>query len=148
MIAVVDTNVLLHEEAKVKLLMYKSWLQVVVPAVVISELDRMKNDRKIGSRARFASAMLLETTSARDSNIRLQKYAESLAVAPLLGAGSGDDRILQCCLYFRSTSSTRVVLLTRDNNLALLAVSHGIQVASDVSAFAAFPAKMMQHAPS
>ncbi|KAF9534214.1 PIN domain-containing protein [Crepidotus variabilis] len=140
---VVDTNVLLH---------YLEVLQqfvedierlgfptvVIIPGVVIVELDRQKKRDGLGFFARRGSSWLLEKVGQRRS-VKGQAYGETLkstrnwkiSEPGEKEVGSemyNDNLILDCCLFFASSGnqSRQTFLCSADNNLCLQSESQGI----------------------
>ena len=60
------------------------------------------------------------------SRLRLQAWDERLH--PTTTLTKGDDRVLDCCLYYRQHYTTRVVLWTQDKNLSILATANRVDV--------------------
>ncbi|KAJ2618923.1 hypothetical protein GGI26_006239 [Coemansia sp. RSA 1358] len=102
-------------------------LAVVVPWVVIQELDGLKNSNKsyypselssvstnVSAKARDSTRFLENELDRPNSALRCQKRSEYLQQELV-----NDDKILDCCLYFNERHGLPVVILTRDRNLGV-----------------------------
>jgi len=137
---VVDTNVLLDYLVVIQKFVTDiektKWPSVVViPSVVISELDWQKNTRKsISWSARAASRWILDKLKENKEPKVLKVQASN---ETLEGLGSHDlqpDRntendisIRDCCRYFRQYTQHPVFLLSGDINLSIRGESDDIQ---------------------
>ncbi|RCI06512.1 hypothetical protein CU098_011399 [Rhizopus stolonifer] len=110
-IAVLDTNFLLSKLGFLDALLdiankYPGSLLVLLPWVVIRELDGLKgsrNDTDVCASARKAMRFL---------ELRLRDK--------MAGNAKGDDRILDCCMYFQQATQRKVTLLSNDRNLLMV----------------------------
>ncbi|EPX72060.1 RNA endoribonuclease [Schizosaccharomyces octosporus yFS286] len=125
---VVDTNFLLSHLVLCQNLLEvlsKQFPQVVIllPWVVLQELDGLKSDTKAacGYLARQAHEFLLQCFRASLPNLRGQKLHERCSVNE-----SGDNAILDCCLYFQNEKLIPVNLLSDDKNLCIKAAVHHV----------------------
>ncbi|KAI0052996.1 hypothetical protein FA95DRAFT_1482376 [Auriscalpium vulgare] len=147
---VVDTNVVLHHldvlqqfVADVEALPIELPLLLLVPGIVISELDHQKNRADLAWAARRASTWLLEKVKERRS-VRGQAHEETCKQSgkwnvrdqgevgfPRSGPESNDDLIIDCCRYFAGVcfraKSGRVVLCSADKNICFKSESLGLQ---------------------
>ncbi len=114
---------------------------LVVPMVVIYELDHLKKSTKItksydknGSEIRDsplsqlasrANDWIYKCLANLEPGIRGQKLEE--VVNPSM---KGDDSILDCMRYFQKTTGAFVVLLSNDKNLCLKAMTHSMPAIS------------------
>lgn len=142
---VVDTNCFLDSISVICSL--KDWnLHVVVPFIVVQELDGLKNRKdSVGSQARVAiSALqpLIDSDKYRfvgqgmnQSFIDYTRFFAKKAISP-------DDRVLDCAIWFNSNGSSKdnVVLVTKDKALALKAKMNSITVRT--------PDALLQELPS
>lgn len=151
-LVVVDTNILLShfsfvERAFEHLTQGAPLLEVLllVPWVVLNELDRLKDGRaKVQSgSARLALRRVRALTADRDAYMRVQtaaEHAKAVAEEPLPDASSrelrNDDFILQTSLYWRREMAdalmyaghrAAVFLLTNDRGLCVRAEANGIR---------------------
>ncbi|KAG8967618.1 hypothetical protein FRC03_009647 [Tulasnella sp. 419] len=156
-LVVVDTNVLIS-----LLPLCKSLVQIVnsspalnitviIPGIVIQELDGLKTSRKINiatradgtqkhvevsKLAREANNWLLQKMKEGCRCIRVQKETDTPRRPSWKVNRSGltnDDLILECTKFFAAwydITSANVMILTNDKNLALKALTEGIRVLS------------------
>ncbi|XP_063901666.1 uncharacterized protein LOC135121282 isoform X2 [Zophobas morio] len=145
-----DTNVLLSHlslivKLKASLFVPKknSKTLLIIPWIVLTELDKLKSSRKedVAVQARMATRTLLQWFQVKDPLVRGQTIYETEQLVDCT-VESADDRILQCCLYFLKKKSFQssnkansvvavpetVILVTNDRNLSVKALVHGIQV--------------------
>lgn len=116
-------------------------LLVVLPWVVIRELDGLKSanhqiskETEIGLRARKAMRFLEERLRDKSISLRGQKMNEVLD--PTMSKNhsvKGDDRILDCCMYFQQAGGKRVSLLSNDRNLCIKVMVHDVDSISSES---------------
>ncbi|PFH52817.1 hypothetical protein AMATHDRAFT_139261 [Amanita thiersii Skay4041] len=124
-----DTNILLHQFDVVVQFVEdvereKLPITIIIPGIVISELDGQKNRDGLGWFARRASAWLLKKFKERKS-VRGQANEETCKASGnwrIQEAGGrydvnriNDNLILDCCLYFKRLGKT--FLCTGDKNL-------------------------------
>ncbi|KAJ2077305.1 hypothetical protein H4R24_005216 [Coemansia sp. RSA 988] len=134
MVAVVDTNYFIDHLPLLRSLSERGLeqgLALVVPWIVIHELDGLKSSSRvtdtpgsqsasIASLARNATRFLDEELGRSGSALRCQKKSEYL-----VDEIEGDDKILDCCLYFLNQKSLPVAILTKDRNLTVKARANG-----------------------
>ncbi|WBW75231.1 RNA endoribonuclease involved in mRNP quality control Swt1 [Schizosaccharomyces osmophilus] len=125
---IVDTNFLLSH-----LVLCQNLLEVLsrqfphivilLPWVVLQELDGLKSDTKAscGYLARQAHDFLLQCFRASLPNLRGQKLHERCSASE-----SGDNAVLDCCVYFQDEKLTPVNLLSDDKNLCIKAAVHHV----------------------
>ncbi|KAJ1665061.1 hypothetical protein IW140_003786 [Coemansia sp. RSA 1813] len=112
---------------------------IVVPWVVIQELDKLKMSTKtsasqgwldssenVGAVARSSSRFLESELERNDSPFLFQKRSEYLQREQI-----NDDKILDCCLYFSEKYRIPVVVLTKDRNLGIKVRVNGCAVCSE-----------------
>ncbi|ORX42046.1 hypothetical protein BCR36DRAFT_363121 [Piromyces finnis] len=134
---IVDTNILLDKQKFLSDLFqfpreYK--VAIIIPWIVIQELDGLKNSTKLmdnnislSKLARSALSLILKYTVDENSNLIGQKYNEVLNVGnPMFS--KNDDKILDCCLYFRQNYGKEVFLLSNDKALCVKSVFSNIKV--------------------
>jgi len=99
-------------------LKFQPHLVVVLPSVVIQELDGLKREEKrVGLQARAALKAIYEALGDDLGWLRGQSYAEEIS-GPLVT--NNDDKVLSCALYYAKNLGPSV-LLTADCGLAVKA---------------------------
>ncbi|KAA1466338.1 hypothetical protein DENSPDRAFT_831155 [Dentipellis sp. KUC8613] len=134
---VMDTNVLLGkldvlqqfvEDAKAD----DTPVRIIIPGIVISELDHQKNRPKLAWAARRASTWLLEKVKERRL-VKGQAHEETCKSSgkwnvrdpgEIGGPEANDNLILDCCRYF--ALSGQVALCSSDKNLCIKTESTAI----------------------
>lgn len=108
-------------------------IQIVVPGIVVQELDYQKCSRSADLQwnARMASTWILEQLK-RKRTVKGQAYGETLQVSGTWKKRDGkdmsnDDLIVDCCLYF-GNRHRRVVVASADHNLCTNALSQSIAI--------------------
>ncbi|CAO3601001.1 unnamed protein product [Absidia cylindrospora] len=113
-------------------------LLIVIPWTVILELNGLKGSirrqqssdvDKLGDRARKAMRFL-ETTLQRKSPALRGQRNDEVYDRETNQKVMGDDRILDCCMYFRYHLEKPVLLLSNDRNLSIKAMIHHIDALS------------------
>ncbi|KAI0068791.1 hypothetical protein BV25DRAFT_1910536 [Artomyces pyxidatus] len=115
---------------------------IIVPGIVISELDGQKNRKGLAWAARRASTWLLGRVKERRS-VKGQAHEETCKLSgrwnvadagEMGGPEANDDLIVDCCQYFvnksRSMGYGRVVLCSADKNLCIKSESREISTLS------------------
>ncbi|WWC89393.1 uncharacterized protein L201_004317 [Kwoniella dendrophila CBS 6074] len=139
----IDTNVFISQLNLIRtihsllLSLKPSPVILLIPSVVIHELDGLKNSRTLsepespitlGRLVQSANSWLLEIHRNRrmtgNGALRCQSIKEKYDPA-IRNHGQNDDQILDCCLYFANTGS-KVTLWTNDKNLGVKAESNDI----------------------
>ena len=133
---VLDTNVLLHDPNSI---LHFQEHDVVLPIVVIEEVDHFKKDQtEIGRNARSVSRLLdkLRATGTLSRGVPLEGggtlkvdvAAHNLDIG-ILSADKhkADNQILACARELLHTCKDRVVLVTKDTNLRIKADAIGVQ---------------------
>jgi PhoH-like ATPase len=133
---VLDTNVLLHDPNSI--LSFQEH-DVVLPIVVIEEVDHFKKDQtEIGRNARSVSRLLdkLRASGTLSRGVQLEGggmlkvdvAAHNLDIG-ILSADKhkADNQILACARELLHTCKDRVVLVTKDTNLRIKADAIGVQ---------------------
>jgi PhoH-like ATPase len=133
---VLDTNVLLHDPNSI---LHFQEHDVVLPIVVIEEMDHFKKDpTEVGRNARAVSRLLdhMRTTGSLSSGVPLEGggslkvdvVAHGLDVGILTAdKNKADNQILACARELHNTRKERVVLVTKDTNLRIKADAIGVQ---------------------
>ena len=133
---VLDTNVLLHDPNSI---LHFQEHDVVIPIVVIEEIDHFKKDQtEVGRNARTVSR-LLDRLRASGSlsrgvplegggSLKVDVAAHSLDLG-LLSADKhkADNQILACARELLHTLKEHVVLVSKDTNLRIKADAIGVQ---------------------
>ncbi len=135
-IFVLDTNVLLHDPNSI---LHFQEHDVVLPIVVIEEVDHFKKDQtEVGRNARTVSRLLdrLRTTGSLSRGVPLEGggtlkvdvAAHNLDIG-ILSADKhkADNQILACARELLHTAKNQVVLVTKDTNLRIKADAIGVQ---------------------
>ncbi len=135
-IFVLDTNVLLHDP---KAIFHFQEHDVVIPIVVIEEVDHFKKDQtEIGRNARTVSRHLdrlrekgslnLGVQMEGGGSLRVDVAMHSLDLGiPSLDKHHADNQILACAHALLKQRKEKVVLVTKDTNLRIKADAAGLQ---------------------
>ena len=117
-LVIVDTNILISNLNTVVKLMDYDQVVVVIPWMVVQELDSLKNsdNQKTAVGARAGVRWLNSTLLSSSSKLITQTAAESRMVSAKFGSKSPDDKILATCFQFKEDGH-KVVLVTNDVNL-------------------------------
>lgn len=118
--------------------------QIVIPTMVIRELDGLKNSNKqvsrfilsddrvekeeeqvIGLLARWANNWIYKNLANVNSGVIGQQLRQRLDFNSIK-----DDAILDCCLYFREKLGCFVILLSNDKNLCMKALTEKLLTVS------------------
>ncbi|KAJ2742715.1 hypothetical protein GGI20_004279 [Coemansia sp. BCRC 34301] len=140
MAVVIDTNYFIDDLALIQALSrlaYPERLVIVLPSVVLQELDKLKTSYKIshglgrkpeqiGLLVRGATRFLDYELGRSNSALRCQKVSEYVRQEK-----ANDDKILDCCLYIIEQRKLPVAILTRDRNLAVKARANGCATCGD-----------------
>jgi PhoH-like ATPase len=139
---VLDTNILLSDPEALRSFQDND---VVLPLIVVEELDRFKDKQDdVGKNAREISRQLIDYVRQNKNDVKKgiplgkgmgklkvlsQKDLENnvIIVIPELDQSKGDNKIVQFCLeYKQKFSDEKLVLVTRDLLLRIKAISVGI----------------------
>ncbi|GAN10452.1 hypothetical protein MAM1_0356d09993 [Mucor ambiguus] len=103
-------------------------LLVLLPWVVIRELDGLKQGNPdISAGARKAMRFIELRLRDKIISLRGQKMNEVCNKDMLKNQDvKGDDRILDCCMYFQQVTHKRVTLLSNDRNLCIKVMVHDV----------------------
>ncbi|ORE13573.1 hypothetical protein BCV71DRAFT_268216 [Rhizopus microsporus] len=135
-IAIVDTNFLISNLKSLQTLLNLAEenigsLLILIPWVVIRELDSLKTcNRKeeVAILSRKAMKFIESQLRSQVKSIRGQRLHETLDQSNMQNDKlKGDDRILDCCMYFQLTTHKPIVLLSNDRNLCIKVMVHGIE---------------------
>jgi len=133
---VLDTNVLLHDPQAI---FHFQEHDVVIPIVVIEEIDNFKKDQtEIGRNARSISRQMDKLRAKGSLNqgvtmdgggilkVDVAAYDSDLGFLAL-DKHKADNQILACARELLKTRKERVVLVTKDTNLRIKADAVGLQ---------------------
>ncbi|TFK91475.1 hypothetical protein K466DRAFT_515247 [Polyporus arcularius HHB13444] len=132
---VLDTNVLIDycgiiEQFCEDVERVKYPIMIIVPSVVLSELDGLKNRDDLQWFARQATTWLLKKVKER-TTVKLQAVKETQSPGPHAESDhprKNDLSIRDCCLYFgESTRGYGALMVTMDKNLALECHKEGLE---------------------
>ncbi|XP_029989088.1 transcriptional protein SWT1 isoform X2 [Sphaeramia orbicularis] len=137
LILVLDTNILLSHLNYVKQIISHGcgalgFPVVLIPWVVLQELDALKKDRGLsGSVAHLATpaiAYIYNSVRNREPHLWGQSMQQAAQSNNGLSAENNDDRVLQCCLQYRSLyPECALILCTDDKNLCSKALLSGVK---------------------
>ena len=118
-LVVVDTNVFISSLGLISHLREEVDVKVVIPWMVVQELDSLKTSTSSDTavRARAAVRWLHNCLQAKLTTIVTQTAEHSKRAAARFESKNADDRILACCLMLKEEGN-KVTLLTNDMNLA------------------------------
>jgi rRNA-processing protein FCF1 len=116
---------------------------VIIPWVVIQELDKLKtsdsieyptltNTGRLDVKARAGINWIFERLAQSDPNVIGQKMTDTL-----MKTKNNDDAILDCCLYFHQMYEAFTVVLSNDKNLCTKALIHNIKTVTFVQSMTA-----------
>ena len=131
---VLDTNVLLHDPMAI---FHFQEHDIVIPIVVIEEIDTFKKDQTdLGRNARNVSRQLdkLRTTGTLSQGVPLEgggSLKVDVAQHPMdlittLDKHKADNQILACALDLMSVRKEKVVMVSKDTNLRIKADALGL----------------------
>ena len=131
---VLDTNVLIQTPASMDVFEEN---QIVIPLVVVEELDRLKTaEGEKGANARKAIRRLENLRQTGDllegvmlengGSLRIEKNFIDVQLPPELPDNMADNRILQVCLGLTKNQDIPVTLVTKDILLRLKAQLVGL----------------------
>jgi len=118
-LVVVDTNVFVSNLSLLNHLMDDMDVKLMIPWMVVQELDGLKNStsRDTAVRARAAVRWLHNCLQGGHPGVLTQTAEQSKRSAIRFESKSADDRILACCLLLKEDGN-KVTLVTNDVNLA------------------------------
>ena len=117
-LVIVDTNILISCLNTVVKLMDHEQVVIVIPWMVVQELDSLKNsdNQKTAVGARGGVRWLNSTLLSSSSKLKTETAAQSRTVAAKFGSKSPDDKILATCFQYKEDGH-KVILATNDVNL-------------------------------
>ncbi len=143
---VVDTNCWITSLEMICSLALHRQLTVVVPTVVLQELDGLKADKEhLGFKARMAIKIIHDAISSGQTWCRGQRYNEQLSDNSFR-ASNNDDLVLSCALYFQQTIAPSV-LVTSDYGLAAKALINRVPTTDMKGLLESLPAISMLNVP-
>lgn len=98
---------------------------IVVPWVVVQELDGLKAKSSVTHLARAANTWIYEMLANRNAWVIGQKLTEIEDLSL-----KGDDAILDCCRYFQTKYNALTVILSNDKNLCAKSLIHDVRTVS------------------
>ena len=143
LILVVDTNVLLNEIDLLEKLRTRGNINIVIPQVVINEMNGLKNRENLKEKAKFAIDWIFNPKFKNKNHnfLFLQKKEERLSdnlinrFFPNITLNN-DDEILISSIYFnfnKQSSQHKVALITQDRILKIKALSMNILSFSSIN---------------
>ncbi|XP_036890813.1 transcriptional protein SWT1 [Sturnira hondurensis] len=136
LLIVIDTNILMNHLKFVKILKTTEIpgfdrLVLIIPWVVVQELDRMKAGKLLKyAQHKAIPAVRFINDSLRDQDRKLWGQSIQLASQKLYGLSdeNNDDRVLKCCLQYQELfPSSLVILCTDDRNLRNKGLISGVK---------------------
>lgn len=128
---VLDTNILIHFFDVLK--QFNEDLEtlvlpvvIIIPNVLLGELDGLKKSDQVGWFASRASTWILDRMRAR-KHVKVQATWETTSPRIIDPRRQNDLTIWDCCRYFMEDKGGRVVLYSNDNNLASQSEAEGIK---------------------
>ncbi len=119
---ILDTNFIINHlkflSQLILILKEQSDVQMIIPFVVLKELDKLKLTLK--DLAQQANVFLYRALQSKLNCIRGQTLQESLNLEESQLAMNADDYILDCCLYWQQHYAQHVFLLTGGISFLLL----------------------------
>ncbi|XP_054549389.1 transcriptional protein SWT1 isoform X2 [Talpa occidentalis] len=136
LLIVIDTNILMNHLKFVRILKTTEIpgfdkLVLIIPWVVVQELDRMKAGKLLKhAQHKAIPAVHFINDSLKDQDRRLWGQSMQLASQKLYGLSdeNNDDRVLKCCLQYQELFPCSVVILcTDDRNLRNKGLISGVK---------------------
>ena len=117
-LVILDTNIFISSLNTVVKLMDNEKVIVVIPWMVVQELDNLKNseNQKTAVGARAGVRWLNSTLLSSSPKVKTETAAQCRKVSAKFGSKSPDDKILATCFQFKEDGH-KVVLVTNDVNL-------------------------------
>lgn len=130
---IIDTSVMLYDKCSIHSLPGND---VVIPLVVLDELDRFKEKQGIlGESARYINRYLdhLRTLGSLHDGVKIENDQtirvdiDTHVVPESLDSSTGDNKIIGCALHYKNTYPGRVTVITKDINFRVKCDSLGIK---------------------
>ncbi|KAM6962599.1 transcriptional protein SWT1 [Aplochiton taeniatus] len=140
LIIVLDTNILLSHLDYIKKIRSRGlgalgFPIVLVPWVVLQELDSLKNGRRLSSSVAHLATPAVQyiygCLKSQEPHLWGQSMQQAAQSSYGLSAENNDDRVLQCCLQYQSLyPEGALILCTNDKNLCSKAMLSGVRALS------------------
>lgn len=130
---IIDTSVMLYDKCSIHSLPGND---VVIPLVVLDELDRFKEKQGIlGESARYINRYLdhLRTQGSLHDGVKIENDQtirvdiDTHVVPESLDSSTGDNKIIACALHHKNSSANKVMVITKDINFRVKCDSLGIK---------------------
>ncbi len=130
---IIDTSVMLYDKCSIHSLPGND---VVIPLVVLDELDRFKEKQGIlGESARYINRYLdhLRTQGSLHDGVKIENDQtirvdiDTYSVPESLDSSTGDNKIIACALHHKNSSTNKVMVITKDINFRVKCDSLGIK---------------------
>eukprot|EP01125_Pyxidicula_operculata_P008512 TRINITY_DN2852_c0_g1_i2.p1 TRINITY_DN2852_c0_g1~~TRINITY_DN2852_c0_g1_i2.p1 ORF type:complete len:625 (-),score=172.09 TRINITY_DN2852_c0_g1_i2:107-1981(-) len=118
-----DTNVYIDHLDHIKMMFQLYNTTIILPLAVSTELDGLKNNVAVETQVRTALRWLNTVCPTQPNKIRGQTVNEIYNTNYAVRPKTNDERIINCCLYFKSKTD-RVLLVSNDVNMCLQASTH------------------------
>ena len=131
-IFIIDTSVMLYDKCSIHSLPGND---VVIPLVVLDELDRFKEKQGLlGESARYINRFLdkLRTQGSLHDGVQIENNQtirvdiETHRVPESLDSSTGDNKIIACALHHKNSGKSKVIVITKDINFRVKCDSLGI----------------------
>jgi len=129
---IIDTSVMLYDKCSIHSLPGND---VVIPLVVLDELDRFKEKQGLlGESARYINRFLdkLRTQGSLHDGVQIENDQtirvdiETYRVPESLDSSTGDNKIIACALHHKNSKNSKVIVITKDINFRVKCDSLGI----------------------
>lgn len=130
---IIDTSVMLYDKCSIHSLPGND---VVIPLVVLDELDRFKEKQGLlGESARYINRYLdkLRTQGSLHDGVQIENDQtirvdiETHHVPDSLDSSTGDNKIIACALHHKNLGKSKVNVITKDINFRVKCDSLGIK---------------------
>ena len=130
---IIDTSVMLYDKCSIHSLPGND---VIIPIVVLDELDRFKEKQGIlGESARYINRYLdnLRTMGSLHDGVRIENNQtirvdiETHRVPDTLDSSTGDNKIIACALHYKNSGLNKVTVITKDINFRVKCDSLGLR---------------------
>ncbi|CCM03153.1 uncharacterized protein FIBRA_05275 [Fibroporia radiculosa] len=91
---------------------------IVIPTVLLNELDGLKKGNRVSWFASRASSWILDNMKERDT-VKVQASRETCHLHVSDAARKNDIQIKDCCMFFQQQAGAHVVLVSGDRNLCI-----------------------------
>lgn len=130
---IIDTSVMLYDKCSIHSLPGND---VIIPLVVLDELDRFKEKQGIlGESARYINRYLdkLRMQGSLHDGVRIENDQlirvdiDTHPVPESLDSDTGDNKIIACALHYKNSGANKVTVITKDINFRVKCDSLGIK---------------------